>query len=108
MAAAHSLTPEREAALLAGIRSPIEAERKAAFHALFEAFHRSLLGLCAHLTRDRAEAEDALQETFLALHKALPGFRGEAQLSTWVYRIAVRTALHVRARRARNTAPLDT
>lgn len=107
MGTASPLTPEREATLLAAIRGPSDSERQAAFQSLFEAFHRPLLGLCAHQTADRAEAEDALQETFLALHKALPGFRGESQLSTWVYRIALRTVLHVRARRSRDTAPLD-
>lgn len=107
MSAAYQLPAEREAALLAAIRGTSHTERQAAFQSLFEAFHRPLLGLCTHLTADRAEAEDALQETFLALHKALPGFRGEAQLSTWVYRIALRTALHVRARRTRNTTSLD-
>jgi len=107
MGTASPLTPEREATLLAAIRGPSEAERQVALQALFEAFHRPLLALCAHQTADRAEAEDALQETFLALHKALPGFRGESQLSTWVYRIALRTVLHVRARRPRDTAPLD-
>lgn len=107
MSAAYQLPAEREAALLAAIRGPSHSERQAAFQSLFEAFHRPLLSLCTHLTADRAEAEDALQETFLALHKALPGFRGEAQLSTWVYRIALRTALQVRARRSRNTTSLD-
>jgi RNA polymerase sigma-70 factor (ECF subfamily) len=50
-----------------------------------------------------ADAEDTLQEVFFALHQGLPRFRGEAQLSTWAYRIAVRAALHKKAR-ARNRA----
>jgi RNA polymerase sigma-70 factor (ECF subfamily) len=107
MSGAPLLAPAREAALLEGLRGSSAAGRQAAFQELFSAFHRPLLGLCHHLTADRAEAEDALQEVFLALHRALPGFRGEARLSTWVYRIALRTALHVRARRPRNTTPLD-
>jgi RNA polymerase sigma-70 factor (ECF subfamily) len=107
MSSAPVLAPEREAALLAAIRGPSETARKTAFQELFGLFHAPLLGLCAHLTADRAEAEDALQEVFFALHRALPGFRGESQLSTWVYRIALRTALHVRSRRPRDTTSLD-
>src|SRR5690606_26272444 len=49
-------------------------------------------------------AEDAVQETFLAVQRALPGFRGEAQLSTWVYRIAVTTSLTARTRSRRHAA----
>src|SRR4051812_30115765 len=107
MSGAPSLAPEREAALLAAFQEPAGARREGAFQELFALFHRPLLGLCVHLTGDRVEAEDALQEVFLALHRALPGFRGEAKLSTWVYRIALRTALHVRARRPRDTTSLD-
>lgn len=107
MSSAPVLAPEREASLLAAIRGASESSRQSAFQELFAAFHKPLLSLCAHLTVDRSEAEDALQEVFLALHQALPGFRGEAKLSTWVYRIALRTALHVRARRPRDTTSLD-
>lgn len=50
----------------------------------------------------RADAEDALQEVFLAVYRALPGFRGESRLSTWVYRIAIRVAFRLKARRSRS------
>ncbi len=39
------------------------------------------------------EAEDLTQEVFIKIGKALETFRGEAQLSTWIYRIATHTAL---------------
>jgi RNA polymerase sigma-70 factor (ECF subfamily) len=38
------------------------------------------------------EAEDLTQEVFVRVSQALPGFRGEAHLSTWIYRIATNTA----------------
>ncbi len=94
-----SLTSEAEADLLERFGGVSSQERDAAFEDLFERFRRPLLSLCFHLTRDSAEAEDAVQETFLAVFRALPVFRGEARLSTWIYRIATRTALRVRARR---------
>jgi len=37
------------------------------------------------------EREDACQDVFLAVYRSLPSFRGEAQLSTWIYRITART-----------------
>lgn len=73
--------------------------RAALVRELFMAHRERILALCLHITGRRAEAEDALQETFLAVHRALPGFRGEASLSTWLYRIAVRAATATRARR---------
>ena len=39
------------------------------------------------------EAEDLTQEVFLKVNRALPAFRGESQLSTWIYRIATNTAI---------------
>ena len=42
----------------------------------------------------QSDREDLLQEVFLNVHRALKGFRGESELSTWVYKIAVNTALN--------------
>jgi RNA polymerase sigma-70 factor, ECF subfamily len=46
------------------------------------------------------DVEDATQEVFLQVHKYLPRFRREAELSTWLYRICITEARHAR-RRAR-------
>jgi RNA polymerase sigma-70 factor, ECF subfamily len=99
-----ALEPAAEAALLAEVRRP--AGRDVAFRALFEAYRAPVLALCLHLTGTSADAEDATQEIFLAVHSALPRFRGESRLTTWIYRIALRTALRTRARR-RPSEPLD-
>ena len=42
----------------------------------------------------REDREDLFQEIFLSVHKALPRFRGEAAINTWIYKIAVNTALN--------------
>jgi RNA polymerase sigma-70 factor (ECF subfamily) len=47
-----------------------------------------------------AEAEEVTQEVFLRAFRGLDGFRAEAQLSTWLYRIAVNASLSERARRS--------
>ena len=72
---------------------------------LFLAHRQRVFALCLHITGRRAEAEDVLQEAFLAVHRGLSGFRGQSRLSTWLYRIAIRTAFAVRARR-KPSAPL--
>lgn len=48
-----------------------------------------------YLTRlvGESESEDLTQEVFVKVNQALPGFRGESSLSTWIYRIATNTAL---------------
>src|SRR5205823_706393 len=38
---------------------------------------------------DRSRAEDLAQDVFLRIHRGLPYFRGEARLSTWIYRIVI-------------------
>ena len=56
-----------------------------------------------------ADAEDAVQETFVKLHRAASGFTGEAAFSTWLYRILVNTCLDAIRRRRRRIqeAPID-
>jgi RNA polymerase sigma-70 factor (ECF subfamily) len=77
------------------------------FTALYRDLREPILALCRNIVGDAAEAEDALQETFLAVYHALPRFRGESKPSTWVYRIAIRTALRQASRfRRRSMEPL--
>ena len=58
-------------------------------------------GIALRVTGSAQDAEDAMQEAFLSIFRNLGKFRGEAQLSTWIYRIAVNAALEVRRRRPR-------
>ncbi len=48
---------------------------------------------CYRFLRSREDAQDISQEVFLQVFKSLDDFRGEAQLSTWIYRIAVTKSL---------------
>lgn len=88
-----------DASLLERARSTVPAEREAAFNQLFTAHRLRVLKVCLHITGNRADAEDAVQEVFLAVHRGLGSFRGDAKVSTWVYRIAIRAAVRVRALR---------
>jgi RNA polymerase sigma-70 factor (ECF subfamily) len=54
-----------------------------------------------------ADAEDALQETFLSAWRALPRFKGDAAFSTWLYRIATNAALMRLRKRRPDVVSLD-
>src|SRR5215475_9291756 len=64
-----------------------------AFERLMRLHNRRLFRLARAMLRDDAEAEDALQEAYLAAHRALPGFRGESSLSTWLSRLVTNECL---------------
>jgi RNA polymerase sigma-70 factor (ECF subfamily) len=59
--------------------------------------------IASRIVRDRAAAEDIAQEAFAKAWRALPRFRGEAELSTWLYRVVVNEALsHLRRQKLRD------
>jgi RNA polymerase sigma-70 factor (ECF subfamily) len=53
--------------------------------------------LSARTVQDRTRAEDLAQDVFLRIHRGLPYFRGEARLSTWIYRIVANVCVQDRA-----------
>ena len=71
-----------------------------AFAALVQRYRDRLLNLAWQLLGDRDEAEDAVQDAFLFAYEHLSQFRGEARLSTWLYRITI-NACKMRRRRHR-------
>jgi RNA polymerase sigma-70 factor (ECF subfamily) len=52
-----------------------------------------VFALIARTMQDRSRSEDLAQEVFLRVHRGLPYFRGEARLSTWIYRIVANVCL---------------
>ena len=62
------------------------------FDALFESMAPRVLLLARRFTGDSDMAQDVLQETFLAVYRALPDFRADSAIETWVYRIAINEA----------------
>jgi RNA polymerase sigma-70 factor (ECF subfamily) len=71
----------------------IHAERERLFLELFQRHKAPIQRLCVAYLSSTAEVEDLFQEIMSNVWNALPGFRGEAQAGTWLYRIAVNTAL---------------
>lgn len=69
------------------------ADKDAAFKRIFEANSKKIYHLCFGYTGDEDAANDLLQDTFLKVWQNLDKFRNQAQISTWIYRIAVNTCL---------------
>jgi RNA polymerase sigma-70 factor (ECF subfamily) len=79
-----------------------------AFARLVEAHQHRLFTLAARELGSAADAEDAIQETFIRAWRALPRFRAEASFSTWLYRICVNAISDQRIRSARGSGvPLE-
>jgi RNA polymerase sigma-70 factor (ECF subfamily) len=64
-----------------------------AFEQLMRRYNRLLFRSARGIVRDDAEAQDAVQETYLRAFLALDGFRGDASLGTWLTRIVINQAL---------------
>jgi RNA polymerase sigma-70 factor (ECF subfamily) len=75
---------------------------QAGFEILMRQHAPKVVGLATRLLGDRSEAEDLAQEAFLRLHRALPEFRGESSIGTWLYRTTTRLAIdHLRREKLR-------
>src|SRR5262245_65546433 len=75
-----------------------------------QAYARPIRRLCAAYANNVGDQEDLFQEIFLAVWRALPGFRGDASVRTWLYRIAHNVALTWQTRDRRRLSrerPLD-
>ena len=70
----------------------LKAGDATAFNRLVEDRHADIYALLVRLTDDPEEARDLTQETFLQAFRNIAGFRGDADLRTWLYRIAVNQA----------------
>ena len=63
------------------------------FERLVGRYEKKIYNLALRMLRDPDDAREILQETFLKVYDNLEKFRGEAQMSTWIYRIAMNEAL---------------
>jgi len=75
----------------------------AAFETIYRTHSGRLYSVACRVLGNPADAEDLLQEIFLAAHRKLESFRGESALGTWLYRLAMNLCLdHLRSRATRS------
>jgi RNA polymerase sigma-70 factor, ECF subfamily len=73
-----------------------------AFEALYREHASRLYGLTLRMLGNRTDAEDMLQDIFMTAHRKLTSYRGDARLSTWLFRLATNLCLdHLRSKAAR-------
>lgn len=73
-------------------------KREEIFDKLLKENRKSIYRICLAYLYDRSHADDLYQEILIQIWKSLDSFRGDAQLSTWIYRIAVNTAISYNTR----------
>lgn len=96
--------PVSEKELIQMLRDPIR--RRGAFEQVVERYGQRLYWQIRHLVTFHDDANDILQNTFLKAWAGIDSFRGEARLSTWLYRIAANESMTF-IQQKRNTVGLD-
>jgi RNA polymerase sigma-70 factor (ECF subfamily) len=91
------------------IRAHLDAEQwTEAFDLLLRQYQTKVFHLAFSMLGNREQAEDAAQEIFIRVWRALPGYRGLASVSTWIYSIARNSCLTaLKSAGARRTISLD-
>jgi RNA polymerase sigma-70 factor (ECF subfamily) len=104
MTAATATRGEVAAAVLARAR----AGDQRAFTEVVRHYDHRLRALAYRLLGDRAAMDDALQEAYVKAFRALPAFREDAGLGTWLYQITYRACVDLQRREGRHqAAPLE-
>lgn len=90
----------------------LKAGERDAFQAMFRLYRKQVFNTCLGLLQHSEDAEDVAQEVFIEVFKSADKFRGDAKLTTWLYRIAYNKCLdHIRAKnrskRSGNVVSLD-
>ena len=78
-----------------------------AFKSLYERYRDRVYNIIFYSIGDEVRAEDVLQIVFVKVYQGLPGFRFEASLSTWIYRIALNECLNQQRKRGVHHVPFE-
>ncbi|MBP3426765.1 MAG: sigma-70 family RNA polymerase sigma factor [Clostridia bacterium] len=82
---------------MSSIKGPDDAQnREATLESLVIRYQAQLLRMCYLFLKDRALAEDAVQETFIKAYKSMTAFRGDCSEKTWLMTIAMNTCRDLR------------
>lgn len=81
--------------------------RREAFDVIVTRHRRSVYQLCYRFAGNPEDAADLSQEVFLRAYRAIGGFKGQASLATWLYRIGVNVCLNKVGGKAPRTEPIE-
>ena len=85
-----------------------EKTRNEAFNLLLKKYQQKIYWHIRRMVIDHDDADDITQDTFIKVWKNLPGFRNDAQLYTWMYRIATNESItFLNKKKQKNNIPLD-
>jgi RNA polymerase sigma-70 factor (ECF subfamily) len=82
-----------------------QAGDRDALETLLRRHHDRLWALCRRMTGNHADAEDALQDTLIAIARGIGRYDGRAAFTTWSYRVATNACLDELRRRRRRPIP---
>ena len=82
-------------------RRAAQGDREA-FQEIVQSHKQRMFTVARSVIRDAALAEDIVQEAFIKAYRALPEFRGDSKLSTWLYRITYLTAIDMQRQQVRH------
>ena len=68
-------------------------KKKAKFKTIIKENDQKILGICRYYSSNGEDLKDMYQEVLINIWKSVDSFRGDAQLRTWIYRVAVNTVL---------------
>ncbi|MBO3699259.1 RNA polymerase sigma factor [Roseivirga sp. E12] len=71
----------------------LQQKSESAFRSLVDQYKDRVYNTCLGLLQNSEEAEEAAQDVFIEVYKSVEKFRGDAKLSTWIYRIATTKSL---------------
>ena len=83
----------------------VKAGRTAAFRTLVERYQDYVFTICYRVLGNKEDAEEVTQDAFVKAFKGLGNFQGQAKFTTWIYRIAMNTAI---SRRRKKKVHLET
>ncbi|MDN3724808.1 sigma-70 family RNA polymerase sigma factor [Aequorivita sp. SDUM287046] len=85
----HQMTTDQEKHLI----QEIIGGNHQAFALLIDRYKDLVFTLAIRMLKNREEAEEVSQDTFIKIFKALPKFKGESKLSTWIYKVGYNSCL---------------
>jgi RNA polymerase sigma factor (sigma-70 family) len=93
--------PDPDQALVQDLASTDPARRRQALGQLYERHSGRVYNTAYRVLGSAADAQDVTQEVFLHIADRIKSFRGDASLTSWVYRVTVNLAIDARRRKAR-------